>query len=200
MLALCTLLFLAWLSAEVVNGRTARYDDQIRAIVHQQSTPALTLSMRVFTTIGSPPVLWPLVAIAAALFWYAGWRGETLLLIVSMLGALALDAALKLAFHRPRPMPFFDLAVPYTYSYPSGHAMFALCFYGALAWLTIRHVRSRPGRVFIWGAAALFTILIGFSRIYLGVHYPSDVLAGYCVAFIWMSVVATGARLRARRS
>lgn len=156
--------------------------------------------MRTFTFIGSPGVMWPLACIALWLFWRAGWRYETTLLALSLAGALVLDTSLKLIFHRPRPAPFWDTATPDSYSYPSGHALFALCFFGALAWSTACHVRRPSVRVLICTGAALLAALIGFSRIYLGVHYPTDVIAGFGVAFLWMTLVATGAALRRRPS
>jgi hypothetical protein len=99
-------------------------------------------------------------------------------MVVTILGALVLDLSLKYAFHRPRPVPFF-VPAPYTYSFPSGHSLFSFCFYGVLAGLLTRRIRSRRWRVLIWTLAALLVATIGLSRVYLGVHYPSDVIAGY---------------------
>ncbi|HMC29816.1 MAG TPA: phosphatase PAP2 family protein, partial [Candidatus Angelobacter sp.] len=79
--------------------------------------------------------------------------------------------------------------VPNSYSFPSGHALTSLCFYGVMAGLLSARIKSLPWRIALWTAAVLLIIAIGLSRIYLGVHYPSDVLAGYLAATVWVSAV-----------
>jgi len=139
------------------------------------------------------------VAIAAALFWRAGWKRESALLAVAMLGSIAIEWGLKLGFHRARPAPFFNIAAPSSYSFPSGHALYALCFYGTLGALIGPHLREKAQRALLWAAAIVLIVAIGYSRIYLGVHYPSDVLAGYAAGFVWlMAVAAAFARGRGR--
>jgi undecaprenyl-diphosphatase len=110
-----------------------------------------------------------------------------------------LDQILKLCFHRPRPEAFFGLAIPATYSFPSGHALTATCFYGVLAGLLAARTRPLAGKAGLWALAATLAALIGLSRVYLGVHYPSDVLAGYAAAVVWMAAVRVGYGLRRRR-
>ena len=116
-------------------------------------------------------------------------------MVVTILGALVLDLSLKYAFHRPRPVPFL-VPVPYTYSFPSGHSLFSFCFYGVLAGLLTRRIRSQTGRVLIWTLAAVLVAAIGLSRVYLGVHYPSDVIAGYLAASLWVSTLVALDRVR----
>ena len=127
------------------------------------------------------------------------WRRAALWMVVTILGALVLDLSLKYAFHRPRPVPFF-VPVPYTYSFPSGHSLFSFCFYGVLAGLLTRRIPSRMARVLIWTLAALLVAAIGLSRIYLGVHYPSDVIAGYLAASLWVSTLVALDRVRIQRN
>jgi len=88
---------------------------------------------------------------------------------------------LKALVHRPRPQPFFGYPQPNTYSFPSGHALISLCFYLALAEI---EGRKRAWRL----AAVLFAVAIGLTRIYLGVHYPTDVAAGFATAIAWLSL------------
>jgi undecaprenyl-diphosphatase len=195
-MSLCTLFLLAWLSSEVIAGDTAHFDDSVRTYVHERATPALTILLRGFTTIGSPWVLWPMVLLTFYSLWRADLRYEALVLGVSMAGAIVLENGLKLAFHRPRPSPFFGLDEPASYSYPSGHALFSFCFYGTLALLSMPHVHEPARRVAIWIAAIMMIALIGFSRVYLGVHYATDVIAGYAAAFVWLTAVYTVFRLR----
>jgi undecaprenyl-diphosphatase len=96
---------------------------------------------------------------------------------------------MKLLFYRPRPEPFFGLASPITHSFPSGHAMVSCCFFGVLAMILAAREPSRARRISIFAAAAILVALMGFSRVYLGFHYPTDVLAGYAAAVVWLAVV-----------
>lgn len=199
-LALCALFFLVWFSLQVVEGKIAGFDYRIREAIHRHSAPALTIVLQVITIIGAPEVLWPLVFVALLLFWRAGSRHQAVRLGISMLGAIVLEIGLKLGFHRARPAAFFDFAEPASYSYPSGHAVYALCFYAVLASLVVHYVRKRVNRALIWIAAVLLIALIGFSRVYLGVHYPSDVIAGYATALMWTGVVTAGFHFHRRRT
>jgi undecaprenyl-diphosphatase len=119
-----------------------------------------------------------------------------------MLGASVLDFTLKHTFRRARPSPFFDYPLPTSFSFPSGHALFAFCFFTTAAALLSPRLRHPVARGFVWAVAAALILAIGFSRIYLGVHYPSDVAAGYAAGLLWCSVVIAGdraAHARARR-
>ena len=89
--------------------------------------------------------------------------------------------------------------MPDSFSFPSGHALFATCFFGGLAVLLSHRLRSRLLQVLIWIVALLLIVLIGASRVYLGVHYPTDVLGGFAVGIVWVVSVALGDRLAERR-
>jgi undecaprenyl-diphosphatase len=115
-----------------------------------------------------------------------------------MTGALALDLALKYAFHRERPPVFFGTE-PASYSFPSGHALCSFCFYGVMAGLIAARVRSPALRIAVWALAALLVIAIGVSRVYLGMHYPSDVIGGYLAAAVWVSAMLVLDRWRVNR-
>jgi undecaprenyl-diphosphatase len=129
-----------------------------------------------------------LFAICIAVFLVAGWKHAAIWLAVAMGGSVVLDVSLKLAFHRARPVPFFG-TVPLTYSYPSGHALSSLCFYGVLAGLCCARIQSRAARTLIWIGTGVLVAGIGLSRIYLGVHYPTDVIAGYLAGAIWIGTL-----------
>jgi undecaprenyl-diphosphatase len=107
------------------------------------------------------------------------------LFLVAVLGAFLSSELLKLLFHRVRPEPFFAVYAPQTFSFPSGHSLVSPCFYGVLAAIVASRLRPPAARAAVWASAAVLAALIGCSRIYLGVHYPSDVLAGYAVAVAW---------------
>lgn len=195
MLAACVLVFFGWLAEEVLEGDTLRFDNHIRSEVHANSTPALTGAMRFFTTVGAPQVEVPLATAILFVFWRIRWPRAAVLLVIAMVGGGVLVGVLKLAFHRARPAPFFGLNPPGSYSFPSGHALFALCFYGMLASLLVSRTSRRSHRVLIWIFATTLILAIGFSRIYLGVHYPTDVIAGYAAGFVWVFAVSFGDRM-----
>jgi undecaprenyl-diphosphatase len=183
---LCLVLF-AWLGNEMLAGDTLRFDNAVRSWVHQFASPAMTRAMTIITHLGSRGILIQLV-IAFIVFAKLRWRRAALWLAITMAGALLLEVTLKWAYHRPRPVAFFGV-VPNSYSFPSGHALTSLCFYGVMAGLLSARIKSLPWRIALWTAAVLLIIAIGLSRIYLGVHYPSDVVAGYLAATVWVTAV-----------
>ncbi len=176
----------AWLAILVGRGQAVFFDEPVRDAVHRHAAPMWTAILTAFTLIGEPGVFWPVVVIIVALGWRHR-RGNMVRLGVVMVGAAVLEIGIKLAFHRARPEAFFGLQSPKSYSFPSGHALYAMCFYGALA--SIAPAQRLIRRIAVWTAAGLMIGLIGFSRIYLGVHYPSDVLAGWSIGWFWMRSV-----------
>ncbi len=194
-IAVGALVLFAWLADEVLEGDTLRFDAAIRASVHQYASPALTSLMQIITMLGSPKFLIASGICVAIVFLIAGWHRAGILFAITFLGAVLLTEALKLGFRRARPFPFFDTLLPTSYSFPSGHALWSFCFYGAMAALISARVKSRIVRLAIRALAALLILLIGLSRIYLGVHYPSDVVAGYAAALIWVLAVVFGDHL-----
>ncbi len=107
-------------------------------------------------------------------------------LLICLLGGVALNELLKRLFERARP-DAFQVVEAAGYSFPSGHAMVSLCFYGMIAFLIARNIPLWRWRLVVMVSAALFILSIGISRIYLGVHYPSDVLAGYTAGTMWLA-------------
>jgi membrane-associated phospholipid phosphatase len=187
--AVAALLFFAWLTNEVLDGETQHFDEITRNAVHQITSPALTASMRAVSFVGSTQFLTP-ATIGMFIWWMLRkWRREAWLLGITMLGAAILNTTLKLTFRRPRPIPFFNLTAPESFSFPSGHSLASFCFFGALAIILTARIRNPRLNLFIWICAALMTMWIGLSRIYLGVHYTTDVLAGFAAALIWIAVI-----------
>ena len=186
--AVCLLLF-AWLAREVLRGDTLPFDTAVRSAVHARAFPLLTWAMRGVTQLGSS---WWLLAFGAIAVWrlvQAGRRRAALILVAASAGAEALEQILKLVFHRSRPEAFFGLDNPWTYSFPSGHAAISACFYGLLAAILTARIESRRRRAACWVLAVFVALLVGFSRVYLGFHYPTDVIAGYALAVIWVAAV-----------
>jgi undecaprenyl-diphosphatase len=158
--------------------------------LHEHAFPPLTALMEVVTYAGSALVLVPLALIAAAALARQGARGDAALVLLALAGSEALFLLFKDLFDRPRPHFVDPLLVLSTSSFPSGHATVSCAVYGALAYVAARHVRGRRTRVAIAAAAGVLVLAIGFSRVYLGVHYLSDVLAGTALALAWLSICA----------
>jgi undecaprenyl-diphosphatase len=106
--------------------------------------------------------------------------------IVTLYGAIVLSAALKIATHIARPDPFFGLEMPDTHSFPSAHALVSCCFFGLVAEVFCKRTQSLMLRFSIRALAAFAVALIGVSRIYLGMQYPSSVLAGCAAGIAWL--------------
>lgn len=192
------MLFLfAWIADKVVHSATIRFDNTIREYVHQFASPALTVCMRTLSIIGGQ-VLTALSVLVPLLLLLKGARRAAIWLAVTTVGALVLDLALKYAFHRQRPIAFFG-GSPSTFSFPSGHSLFSFCFYGTLAGLMATRATSKSMKALIYVIAVLLIFGIGLSRIYLGVHYPTDVIAGYLAAGVWVTTVVMLDRWRRRR-
>ena len=195
--ALALFLF-AWLGNEVLQGDTQHFDTTVRMWVHRFASPGTTSAMKAISLLGYDILIAELLIVFAAFAWLR-WRRAAVWLAVAMAGSLALDMTLKYAYHRARPTAFFGVA-PHSYSFPSGHALCSFCFYGVLAGLLSARTQSLAWRLIIWTAAALLVIAVGLSRIYLGVHYPSDVIAGYLAAAVWVGTVIVLDHVRKVRS
>ena len=187
-LAVIAVALFCGLAVAVETNRLAGFDEAIRMEVHTLASPLLTLLAEKITWLGTLGVLALFGVVAVLVLVHARRRDGAVFLTVTMVGALALENGLKFSFQRVRPPPFFG-SEPETYSFPSGHALFSLCFYGGLAIAASRSMQSAAMKTGLWIATVLLVLAIGGTRIYLGVHYPSDVLGGYLVAIAWIAIV-----------
>jgi undecaprenyl-diphosphatase len=189
----------AWLAYAVMHNMMGWFDDAVRGFVHSWASPMLTRCFEGITELGSFPFLMLLGLLVA---WTLARRRRyraAVILAVSALGAQGFDQLLKGIFRRTRPEAFFGVS-PHSYSFPSGHSVESCCFYGVLAAIVAANTRSRHVRVALWVVAASITLAVGTSRIYLGVHYPTDVLGGYIAGVAWVALVWTGYQVwRSRR-
>jgi membrane-associated phospholipid phosphatase len=145
---------------------------------------------KIITTLSETATIITLTALAAAVFrWKFGrWR-ESLVVIYAVIGETAIFVATTLFIDRPRPrVPHLDAAPP-TSSFPSGHTAAAVCFYGSIAAIILWHSRHRWIKVAAVVICAAVPLLIAGSRVYRGMHYPTDVLAGMLLGAIWLTVV-----------
>jgi membrane-associated phospholipid phosphatase len=160
-----------------------RWDVHLAAWLHTHSSPSLVSLFEVVTYAGDAVFLAVVTATACLLLVRRRAVNEAGLLVLVAIGIEVVNGGLKLLFHRPRPeLAFIHLD---TYSFPSGHAASSVAIYGVLAFLFVRR-RSWPARAGVVSAAAVLVAVVGFSRIYLGVHYLSDVLAGFSLGAAWL--------------
>ena len=184
--ALATALFCGWAIA-MQTSRLAGFDNAIRTGMHGLASPFLTRLSQQASWFGDLAVLGLLGVFALVVLGRGRRKDAARILVVTMLGALVLENGLKYLFQRVRPPAFFG-PEPWTYSFPSGHALFSACFYGAFAIVLSRALPSVWVRIGVWVVTALLVLMIGAARIYLGVHYPSDVVGGYLVAIAWTAM------------
>lgn len=175
-----------------------RFDQTLADAVHQNGTLPRVAVFEAITSLGSFRSLGVVgVAVAVALvvgrrwMFLAGW-------VLTLVGDGLLNNALKNILHRPRPVFANPWVLEPDWSFPSGHAMGSLSAYGMLAYLLIAAWRLRFCRTIVSGTVAL-VLAIGFSRIYLGVHFFSDVLGSYAAATVWLAVCVTGCEAARRR-
>lgn len=169
------------------------WDVPVMLAIHRLSRPWLDQLMLLITSTGNEAAV-VVLGIVVYVFWRRGDKLDALTVLASFVGAVCIDAALKLLFARPRPHVFPPFVSLNTYSFPSGHALTAVALYGLLAILLWRR-RHR------WWAlvSGLWVFLVGFSRVYLGVHYPSDVLGSLTLGTLWLFIVVAGHDGFARR-
>ena len=170
------------------------FDDYVRAGVQSIASPNLTALLRLLTRLGSTVGLTALGVVVVAVFLYMRRLRYIMLLLFVMAGQAVMQYGFKAIFERERPQALFDYMVGDTPSFPSGHALAATCFFGLVAHLTSLNLVSRGSQIAVWTLAIVIVLIVGLSRIYFDVHYPSDVAAGYLAGLIWASSVASGAR------
>jgi undecaprenyl-diphosphatase len=187
---ICLVLF-GLLADEMREGDTRQFDDAVRLFVHSHSSPGLTSVMRFLSVVGSPLVVTLSAIAACVVLWFVGHPRRAILIAVTAGGGSLLMGVLKIGFHRQRPEPFFDTRLPASYSFPSGHAMLSFCLCLSAAALFAASRKNIWVRIAIWVFWVSLSCAIGYSRIYLGVHYPSDVLAGYLAALVWSLAVGS---------
>ena len=137
------------------------------------------------TALGTGTVVLMIVVVAAIFLTLSERKYSAILLLVAAGGGLLLNGVLKLGFNRPRPSIFLPSVHAVSSSFPSGHAMSSAVVYGTVAYLAARLYRRRWARGVVMTFAFVVIVLISFSRMYLGVHYPSDVVAGVLIGLAW---------------
>lgn len=164
------------------------FDTKAISVIQGIEFPVLTSIMKFFTMIGNTESIIVLSTFALlVLFLGSKNHSEFVLFFVVIIGTPIINRILKDVFHRTRP-DFHRLIEIGGYSFPSGHAMNAMAFYGIIVFILWRHISSRLGRTVLIILSSLFILTIGFSRVYLGVHFPSDIIAGYLASGFWLTI------------
>ncbi|MHB9098813.1 MAG: bifunctional DedA family/phosphatase PAP2 family protein [Syntrophales bacterium] len=181
------------ITEDVLNGDPlVNVDRWVLEQVHFFRTPLATTIMTAITAFGGGRMIVGGVMIIALYLIFKKRLDDLLTYLAAILGGSVLVFILKTTVHRVRPHAGFALIQVGGWSFPSGHAMMSIIFYGMLAYLFIRRMHSWKQQVFTVSAAGLIVFLIGLSRIYLDAHYLSDVLAGYAGGLFWLTVSITG--------
>ena len=174
------------LSTEILETDTQFIDTSISNIVYSFRTPALTAIMTFISDLGADYMLIIMVIIIIIMIWKKHRQEAFLFIIITFMGVL-INSTQKLFFQRPRPM-IDPLIVESSYSFPSGHAMNSFVFFAVLSFYIYHFTRRKLFSIILSLVCLFIVLLIGFSRIYLGVHYPSDIIAGYLVGFWWFII------------
>src|SRR5215210_5781923 len=159
-----------WMAEDLAEGDTT-VDDRLAAWLHEHASPGWTTFFENATRLGNVSTLLVVVLLAVAVLWGRRWFAELQLLVLAAVGAEIITTGLKHGFQRDRPFFSDPLATEQTYSFPSGHASVSLAVYGTLGFIAARHLRNRGSQITVLAAAAVLILLIGFSRLYLGVHF-----------------------------
>ncbi|KQL46343.1 hypothetical protein AN963_15385 [Brevibacillus choshinensis] len=184
----------AKLGSEMLEQELSLFDSAVIGWVQSGISPALTSFMLFITFLGSTSALLMVITVAAGLMWWQKKRWEALFLVIALGGGVLFNLVLKWSYHRERPS-ILRLVEEEGFSFPSGHSMASFILYGMIGILLYLFVVSRAAKVAIVVIVVALILLIGTSRIYLGVHYPSDVLAGYTAGGAWLAICLLGLRL-----
>lgn len=187
-LAFGSLYLFAELSEDLLFNELLFFDEIVTDLVRHFASNELTTVMKLISQFGSTLFLTVTCLLAVLYFKYIcnnNW--DAFVIPVVLIGGLLLNQSLKFLFQRQRPM-LPHLVAASGFSFPSGHAMISMVYYGILAYLFWIHSKGKIAKYF-WTLSAIFLVLfVGISRIYLGVHYPSDVLAGFSAGAFWLIV------------
>jgi len=197
--ALVAFLLLVLLHACLGNAPVQHFDLRVQAGVHGWESPAVTRVMRTLTFVGSVKAFLPTLTLAVVVLLVIGEKEQGQRLVrkrqvsaifgAAIVGAMILNEAFKVYFHRARPKVPWSIGDEHTFSFPSGHSLFSMVLYGLIAYMVLGRRGRRLRHVLVGIAAVAVVIGIGLSRIYLGMHWPTDVLAGYLTGAVWLCAV-----------
>lgn len=210
LMALLVLVLVAWgfteLAGEVIEGDAQTFDERMVVRLRRADDPAVPVgpawlkeAALDITAMGGQTVLTLVVAVVAGYLLLQRKLNAMWLVLIASAGGWGLTAGLKSLFGRDRPSVVPHLVQEQSLSFPSGHAMMSAVVYLTLGVLLSRLVAGPVAKAYVFGVALLATLLVGVSRVYLGVHYPTDVLAGWAAGLAWALLCWLTARFLQRR-
>ncbi len=188
-LAALAIAAIGWLVTGPARAYPTAFDSSVRQGLRQMQSPMWTSLFLAVTKLGSTMYLVIIGSAAGLVFLFLRWFRPVVLLILVMIGQAALHHGFKWLIARPRPPALISYREVESYSFPSGHAVAGLCLYGMIAWIVASSLENSAAKAGIAILAAVLIFLIGMSRVYIGIHYPTDVLAGFVGAMIWLAAV-----------
>lgn len=194
---LLILLFLSKLFNEVIEREAFGFDTSFLLWLHQFGNSNLDAMLLTITRLGDPEVVVSIAAISLGILWWQHYRQEAKIFALACLGAAILNTGLKLLFSKPRPQLWPRLISETSFSFPSGHALGSLVLYGLIAYLLATHYPKFSKLIYTLAVGVI--VAISLSRLYLGVHWPTDVIAGGCIGFLWLMLCITMLKLQKLR-
>lgn len=183
-------LFFKHQADQVVSGTADRYDTAIMKAVHTIDNPATHRAMHAVTQLGSHAAISAFAGVTALALLRTGRRHDAWTVIISTGGAMAINTILKNIFQRQRPQELARrIRLPRSHSFPSGHSLLAAATYPIVAHHLVEN-RSVAAQGIVHSLAGLVILSVGFSRVYFGVHFPSDVLGGFAAGFGWLGLTS----------
>ncbi|MDQ3697150.1 MAG: phosphatase PAP2 family protein [Gemmatimonadota bacterium] len=182
----------AAVAGQVQSGRTQRFDEAVLGWMAAHRIYWIERSLLEITALGTGLVVMAIVVVAALFLGLTEHRYSALLLLIATAGGIILNNVLKLTFARPRPQVFEWATDVLSSSFPSGHAMSSAIVYSTVAYLAARLQRKRWERALTMLVALGIIALVSVSRMYLGVHYPSDVIGGTVIGLAWAAFCMAG--------
>lgn len=183
---------------QVMEGRADRYDEAIMDAVHTIDNPQMTQAMHAITQLGAHLAIGSAAGITALAMWRQGRRDDAWTVVVSTGGAMAINTILKNIFQRQRP---FERArrikLPGSHSFPSGHSLLSAATYPIVAHHLVQN-QSVATQAVVHTLAGITILSVGFSRVYFGVHFPSDVFGGFAAGIGWLGLTSLSHSLMAK--
>jgi undecaprenyl-diphosphatase len=174
----------------VVGGKAQQYDDMLMEAVHRIDEPAITRALHAVTQLGSHAAIGTAAGITALAMLKQGRKDDAWTVVVSTGGAMAINTILKNVFQRQRPQELARrIKLPASHSFPSGHSLLSAATYPIVAHHLVQH-RSVAAQGLVHTLAGMVILTVGFSRVYFGVHFPSDVMGGFAAGFGWLGLTA----------
>ncbi|HEY9898661.1 MAG TPA: phosphatase PAP2 family protein [Pantanalinema sp.] len=197
--AVLALLAFARLADEVLETEMVRFDHAVLAWVQAHVSPEFSPWVVGLSWIGSVPAIALFGALFALVLLARAQRLDAATLVAVLTGGGALTFILKHVFRQARPTHFPSLGGETTYSFPSGHALMSVCFFGYLAYWVVAQAPREPWRWVVAAGCLGISGLIGLSRLYLAAHWPTDIVAGALVAVFWLACCLSGRRWMSTR-